>query len=134
MKRAAKAGIGALAAALIFAGWAALAWNTGLGGELFIEPGRLIADVAIPQASPTETFHAKSANSPGEAVAQFVMARSLERGLQAWWCAVAFWLIRYQRSHLLPSSRRVAMAPNSALLTDAFSSLRCACGAAKRGR
>jgi hypothetical protein len=26
------------------------------------------------------------------------------------------------------------MRPNSALLTDAFSSLRCACGAAKRGR
>jgi hypothetical protein len=93
MKRAAKAGIGALAAALIFAGWATLAWNTGLGGEIFIEPGRLIADVAIPQASSTETFHAKSANSPGEAVAQFVIARSLERGLQAWWCAVAFWLI-----------------------------------------
>jgi hypothetical protein len=26
------------------------------------------------------------------------------------------------------------MRSNSALLTDAFSSLRCACGAAKRGR
>jgi hypothetical protein len=26
------------------------------------------------------------------------------------------------------------MPPNSALLTDTFSSLRCACGAAKRGR
>jgi len=26
------------------------------------------------------------------------------------------------------------MRPNSALLTDAFSSLRCACGAAKRER
>jgi len=26
------------------------------------------------------------------------------------------------------------MMPNSALMPDAFSSLRCACGAAKRGR
>ena len=28
----------------------------------------------------------------------------------------------------------IEMLPNSALLTDAFSSLRCVCGAAKRGR
>jgi hypothetical protein len=30
--------------------------------------------------------------------------------------------------------RNKPLASNSALLSDAFSSLRCACGAAKRGR
>jgi hypothetical protein len=73
---AAKAGSGALAVAVICAGWAALAWSTELGGELFIDPGRLIADFAIPQAAPTEPFHANSANTPGEAVAQLVMPKA----------------------------------------------------------
>ncbi|HWM41860.1 MAG TPA: HNH endonuclease [Burkholderiales bacterium] len=36
--------------------------------------------------------------------------------------------LRRGRWHVHP------LPPNSALLTDAFSSLRCACGAAKRGR
>jgi hypothetical protein len=93
MKRARRAAFAALAVAVLCAAWATLAWNTGLGGEFFIEPGRFIADFALPQTSPAEPFHATSANSPGEAVAQFVIARSLERGLQAWWCAVAFWLV-----------------------------------------
>jgi hypothetical protein len=30
--------------------------------------------------------------------------------------------------------RMRALSPDSVLLTDAFGSLRCACGAAKRGR
>ena len=32
------------------------------------------------------------------------------------------------------AEHQVIKAPNNALLSDAFSSLRCACGAAKRGR
>jgi hypothetical protein len=41
-----------------------------------------------------------------------------------------------QPSHvgIMAPAALTGMRSNSALLTDAFSSLRCACGAAKRGR
>ena len=48
---------------------------------------------------------------------------------------------RVERIQHVPSTisrgracRLTMLTPNSALLTDAFRSLRCACGAAKRGR
>jgi hypothetical protein len=42
--------------------------------------------------------------------------------------------IRAVRPMALESTLLGRLSPNSALLTDAFSSLRCAFGAAKRGR
>jgi hypothetical protein len=93
MKAARIASIAAIAVAVISAAWALVAWNTGLGGDLFIRPGGWIADVVLPAPNPTKTFQAQSANSVGEALAQFVIARGFERGLQAWWCALAFWLV-----------------------------------------
>lgn len=92
MKPARIATVGAIAVAAFCAGWALLAWNTGLGGELFMQPGSLIADLVLPVATPGEPFEAKSAKSLAEGSAQLVVARGLERGLQVWWCAVAFWL------------------------------------------
>src|SRR5690349_2137465 len=91
MKRARLAIIGAMAVAAISAAWAMLTWNTGFGAELFVQPGGWIADLLLPVSR--EPFQAQSANSVPEAFGQFAVARGLERGLQAWWCAVAFWVV-----------------------------------------
>jgi hypothetical protein len=72
-------------------GWAVLAWETGFGIELFMAPGGYIADIVFPQKLGVP-FEAKGANSVAEAMAQFVVARGLQRALEVWWCAVVFWL------------------------------------------
>jgi hypothetical protein len=73
--------------------WAMLAWNTELGIEIFMKPGAVIADLVLPIDSPGQPFEAKSAKSVAEGFAQLAVARGLERGLQVWWCALAFWLV-----------------------------------------
>jgi hypothetical protein len=93
MKRARRAFLSALAVAALCAGWAVLAWNTGFGAELFIEPGRLIAESVLPVDNANQTFETKSAKSMEEAFAQVAVARAVEHGLRAWWYAVAFWLV-----------------------------------------
>jgi hypothetical protein len=93
VKRGGVAAFGALAMAALCAGWAVLAWNTGFGGDIFIKPGHLIAEWVLPMGAPSERFEARSAKSAEEAFAQFVVARSFQQGLQAWWCAVVFWLV-----------------------------------------
>jgi hypothetical protein len=59
---------------------------------MFMQPGSFIADLVLP-AGPGEPFEVKSAKSVEEGFAQLVLARAIERGLQVWWCAVAFWLV-----------------------------------------
>jgi hypothetical protein len=85
--------VSALAMAALCAGWAVLAWNTGFGGDIFIEPGRWIAELVLPVASPNQTFETKSAKSIEEAFAYVAVIRAVEHGLRAWWCAVTFWLV-----------------------------------------
>jgi hypothetical protein len=87
------AAFGALAMAALCAGWAVLAWSTGFGFDLFIEPGRWIAEWVFPVGTPGEPFEPKSAKSAEEAFVQLAIARGLQRGFQAWWCAVVFWLV-----------------------------------------
>jgi hypothetical protein len=92
MKRTRTAVLGAIAVAVLCAGWAVLAWETGFGGKAFMQPGTFIADLFL-AAGPGEPFEAKSASSVAEGFAQLVLARGIERGLQVWRCAVAFWLV-----------------------------------------
>jgi hypothetical protein len=93
MKRTGRAAFSALAMSVLFAGWALLAWNTGVGGEIFIEPGRVIAESILPAADSSQPFKTTSAKSVDEAFVHVAVARGLEHGLQAWWCALAFWVV-----------------------------------------
>jgi hypothetical protein len=70
--------------------WATIAWYTGAGISIFMAPGDPLAELFFPLTR--EPYLAHSVGSPAEAVAQLVVARGLERGLQVWWCSVVFWL------------------------------------------
>ena len=71
--------------------WAAVTWYTGIGVSVFVTPGEPLAELVFPVTK--EPYLAQSAHSPAEAIAQLVVARGLHRGLQIWWCSVAFWLV-----------------------------------------